>query len=123
MMLEAIMRDVRHALRGLSKNPGYALVFVVTLGLGIGANTAMFSAVNGVLLRPLPHEDGDRLVYLRHSARLAGLENRIGLEIESLSGPNQSRGFVQQPVPARCVEIHTSTHTRTCCQGGPALSA
>ncbi len=74
-MLEGITRDVRHAMRGLTKNPGYALVFIVTLGLGIGANTAMFSAVNGVLLRPLPHNDGDRLVYLRHSAPLAGVEN------------------------------------------------
>jgi putative ABC transport system permease protein len=76
-MLEAIVRDVRHAMRGLTRNPGYTLVFVVTLGLGIGANTAMFSAVNGVLLRPLPHADGDRLVYLRHSARLAGIENAL----------------------------------------------
>ena len=76
-MLEAIIRDVRHAMRGLKKNPGYALVFIVTLGLGIGANTAMFSAVNGVLLRPLPHEDGDRLVYLRQSALLAGTENAL----------------------------------------------
>ena len=74
-MLEAIMRDVRHAVRGLRKNPGYALVFIVTLGLGIGANTAMFSAVNGVLLRPLPHDDGDRLVYLRQTAPLAGITN------------------------------------------------
>ena len=62
-------------MRGLTKNPGYALVFIVTLGLGIGANTAMFSAVNGVLLRPLPHDDGDRLVYLRQAARIAGIEN------------------------------------------------
>ncbi len=76
-MLEAIMRDVRHAMRGLRKNPGYALVFIVTLGLGIGANTAMFSAVNGVLLRPLPHADGDRLVYLRQSALLADTENAL----------------------------------------------
>ena len=74
-MLDTIMRDVRHAVRGLSKHPGYALVFVVTLGLGIGANTAMFSAVNGVLLRPLPHNDGDRLVYLRQSATLSGVPN------------------------------------------------
>ena len=74
-MLEGITRDVRYAVRGLTKNPGYALIFIVTLGLGIGANTAMFSAVNGVLLRPLPHNDGDRLVYLRHSAPLAGVEN------------------------------------------------
>lgn len=76
-MLDAIVRDVRHALRGLRKNPGYALVFILTLGLGIGANTAMFSAVNGVLLRPLPHHDGDRLVYLRHSARLADIPNAL----------------------------------------------
>lgn len=76
-MLEATARDVRYALRGLIKNPGYALVFIVTLGLGIGVNTAMFSAVNGVLLRPLPHENGDRLVYLRHAASLAGIENAL----------------------------------------------
>ncbi len=75
MMLDAITRDVRHAMRGLKRNPGYALVFIVTLGLGIGANTAMFSAVNGVLLRPLPHQDGNRLVYLRHAAPLAGIQN------------------------------------------------
>lgn len=74
-MIDAISRDVRQAIRSLTQNPGYALVFIVTLGLGIGANTAMFSVVNGVLLRPLPHEDGDRLVYLRHAARVAGLEN------------------------------------------------
>lgn len=76
-MLDAIRTDARHAWRGLRKNPGYALVFIVTLGLGIGANTAMFGAVNGVLLRPLPHEDGDRLVYLRHTARLAGIDNAL----------------------------------------------
>ncbi len=76
-MLEALFRDVRHALRALGRNPGYAAVFIVTLGLGIGANTAMFSAVNGVLLRPLPYEGGDRLVYLRHSARPVGIENAL----------------------------------------------
>jgi putative ABC transport system permease protein len=70
-------RDVRHALRGLTRSPGYVLVFVVTLGLGIGANTAMFSAVNGVLLRPLPHDNGDRLIYLRHTARLLDIDNLL----------------------------------------------
>jgi predicted permease len=77
MMIDALAADVRHAVRALRRNPGYALVFVVTLGLGIGANSAMFSAVNGVLLRPLPHEDGDRLVYLRHSARQVGIGNAL----------------------------------------------
>lgn len=76
-MIEALARDVRHAVRSLSKSPGYALVFVVTLGLGIGANTAMFSAVNGVLLRPLPHEDGERLVYLRQSAPAIEVANAL----------------------------------------------
>ncbi len=74
-LLDGTAKDVRHAFRGLARNPGYAFVFIVTLGLGIGANTAMFSVVHGVLLRPLPHENGDRLVYLRQSARAAGIGN------------------------------------------------
>ena len=69
--------DVRLALRFLSKSPGYTLAFVLTLGLGIGANTAIFSVVHGVWLQPLPYRDGDRLVYLRHSADLAGIQNAL----------------------------------------------
>jgi predicted permease len=74
---DAIRRDLRDALRALARDPGYALVFVVTLGLGIGVNTAMFSVVNAALLRPLPHDDGHRLVYLRHSARPVGIDNAL----------------------------------------------
>lgn len=77
MTMDAIARDMRLALRSLARSPGFTAVFVLTLGLGIGANTAMFSAVNGVLLRPLPHEDGDRLVYLRHHAERAGIPNTL----------------------------------------------
>lgn len=72
---DAIGRDLRDALRGLRRNPGYAAVFILTLALGIGVNTAIFSAVNGVLLRPLPYENGDRLVYLRQSALRADVAN------------------------------------------------
>ena len=69
------MRDLRYALRSLSRARGFALTVIVTLGLGIGANTAIFSVVRGVLLKPLPHRDGDRLVYLRHSITGPGGEN------------------------------------------------
>ncbi len=65
--LESIGADVRYAFRSLRHSPAFALVVVVTLALGIGANTAIFSVVRGVLLKPLPHRDGDKLVYLRHS--------------------------------------------------------
>ena len=70
-------RDLRYALRSLVGTPLFALAAVLTLALGIGANTAVFSVVRGVLLRPLPHDDGHRLVYLRQSAELAGVENAL----------------------------------------------
>ena len=66
--IENVFADFRYALRALRRSPAFAAVVVITLALGIGANTAIFSVVRGVLLKPLPHRDGDRLLYLRHSA-------------------------------------------------------
>lgn len=67
--------DLRYVLRSLSRAKGFAMAVVITLGLGIGANTAIFSAVRGVFLKPLPHADGDRLMYLRHYAANQGQTN------------------------------------------------
>ena len=69
------MLDFRYVFRSLARARGFAVAVVLTLGLGIGANTAIFSVVRGVMLRPLPHRDGERLMYLRQSMNGPGGEN------------------------------------------------
>ena len=64
-MLESLYQDLRDAVRALRKRPVFTLVVVITLGLGIGANTAIFSVVNSVLLRPLSFRDAQQL-YVIH---------------------------------------------------------
>src|ERR1700749_2797795 len=62
--MNGLMRDVGYAMRQMRKSPGFALTAILTLAFGIGATTAIFSIVEGVLLRPLPFADPDRLVVL-----------------------------------------------------------
>jgi predicted permease len=70
--LETALRDARYAVRALRKSPGFALATILTLGLGIGANTAIFSVVDALLLEPLPYRDSSRLVFVWSDMSEAG---------------------------------------------------
>jgi hypothetical protein len=91
--LDQFSGDVGFGVRTLRKNPGFALVAILTVALGIGANTAIFSVVQGVVLAPLPYPDSDRLVIV--------MESRPGLDRTGISYPDfrdwqgSSRSFAQ----------------------------
>ena len=72
-------QELRHAVRGLVRSPGFALVAVLTLALGIGANTTIFTLVQSVLLDPLPYPDSDRLVRVTHPVPGVGVESEWNL--------------------------------------------
>jgi putative ABC transport system permease protein len=74
-MLDQLLNDLRFGARTLAKNRAFALLAIATLALGIGANTAIFSVIYGVLLKPLPYADSDRLVLIRQSAPPLGRDD------------------------------------------------
>ena len=70
--MDQFSKDIRYGIRTLLRSPGFTFVTVLTLALGIGANTAIFSLISGVLLKPLPYANEDRIVLVQQSAPLAG---------------------------------------------------
>ena len=89
------MSDLRLALRQVIKNPAFSAVAILTLGLGIGANTAIFSIVNAVLLRPLPYPDADRIMVLHFGRKV--LDGAPG---EVMSSPLMREIYMGLPADA-----------------------
>src|SRR6266498_3273510 len=91
--MQTLWQDVRYGARMLMKKRGFTLIAVITLGLGIGANTTMFSVINGMLLRPMPFKDPARLMHLDEKAPKAGFET-AGLSFPDFSDwRSRSRNF------------------------------
>src|SRR5215213_8228567 len=91
--MDSFLRDLRHAVRNLSRSPGFALVTILTLALGIGANTAIFSVVNAVILRPLGYPQPDRLVFISSQFPRMGFDQFWISPPEFLEFQERTRAF------------------------------
>ena len=91
--VETVLRDVRYAARGLARNPGFTIVVVLTLALGIGVNTVMFSVVNAVMLRPLPYRDAGRLALVWTDDARRALHEEATAFATIIDWRNESRTF------------------------------
>ena len=92
--METLLRDIRYGIRSLLKRPAFTVVALIALALGIGANTAIFSLVNAVLLRPLPFPESDRLVWVWGNIRNAGSHASVS-PLDFLDYRKQNKTFEQ----------------------------
>ncbi|MFZ0808929.1 MAG: ABC transporter permease [Candidatus Sulfotelmatobacter sp.] len=104
--METLLQDIRYALRQLRKNPGFAAVAVITLALGIGANTAVFSVVDAVMLRPLPYYQPERLI----DAQSMSSRNPVS---DSVSYPDFFDWRAQNHTLERLLAYHDNDYTLT----------
>jgi putative ABC transport system permease protein len=105
--MRTLWQDIRYAARTLRKNAGFTLVAVAALALGIGANTAIFSVVNAVLLRPLPFEEPGRIVYLTGRAGADGAPTRVFSYPNFLDVKSQARVFEHAAAYGRAQQFLT----------------
>jgi putative ABC transport system permease protein len=98
--METIIKDIRYAIRGLLQRPGFTAIALITLALGIGANTAIFSVVNAVLLRPLPFSDPEQLVIVWEDAAFAGFPRNTPAPANYADWKTQNQSFVDMAATA-----------------------
>lgn len=103
--LEELWQDVRYSLRLWRRKPAYTLLAILTLTLGIGANTAIFSVIYGVLIRPLPYQNDKQLVVLRQQAATAG-KNGIGFSVKEIEDYRQQNQTLDE-----LAEYHSMSFT------------
>jgi putative ABC transport system permease protein len=102
---EKLLRDLSYAVRTLLRNPGFTILAVVTLALGIGANTAIFTVINGILLRPLPYSSPSQIVHLVQTATRVGTD-QIGFSVQEVQDYRQQSRSLSD-----LAEYHSMTFT------------
>jgi predicted permease len=98
--MEILKKDIKYAVRGLLKRPGFTVIALITLALGIGANTAIFSVVNAVLLRPLPFQNPEQLVIVWEDATFVGFPRNTPAPANYVDWKNQNQSFVDMAATA-----------------------
>src|SRR6185369_5850953 len=100
-IMETLLKDIRYGIRGLVKRPGFTVIALITLALGIGANTAIFSVINAVLLRPLQFKDPEQLAIIWEDAAFAGFPQNTPAPANYFDWKNQNQSFADM---AACAE-------------------